>query len=329
MLRLLVNRRTALAACVGFAAICGAHANDTLAVMGAGGLQFERTDELRMLREDLYLSPREVRVAYVFRNLTDHDVRATVAFPMPEIAVGPMSETPHEFHRSAHDGDIFDFHVEVDGHAIAPTFEARAFHGADDVTALLIEHHVPLVNTQLIYPNAEAVRALAAAGLIDPADDLHHPQWVVRPFYHWTQVFPARADVRVAHTYKPVLGGSAMLDKVDADPRDEMLAPYCLDQAFATTFNKLPVDEVGRSHAKQGRWLEYRLVTGGNWAGPIGHFRLELDKANAKLVSLCPLPGLSLARRGRSFVAEAAEYMPTKDIRVLFVYARCDNQRCD
>ena len=58
-------------------------ANDTMAGGGVGGLQFEQTDKIRMEREDLYLSPREVRVSYVFRNLTTQDVRGRVAFPMP------------------------------------------------------------------------------------------------------------------------------------------------------------------------------------------------------------------------------------------------------
>ncbi|HXW25458.1 MAG TPA: DUF4424 family protein [Xanthobacteraceae bacterium] len=311
------------AACLSVVPIGDTHANDTLAVMGAGGLQFERTDELRMVREDLFLSPGEVRVAYVFRNLTDHEVRATAVFPMPDIDVGLMSETPHEFHRSAHDGDIFDFHAEVDGTAIAPTFEARAFHGADDVTALLIEHHVPLVNTQLDYPSADAIRALTAAGLIAAADDLHHPRWIVKPAYHWVQVFPGRRDIRVAHRYKPVLGGGRWGGKMDAHPRDELSGSYCPDEAFTTAFNKLPSDDL------QVRWLEYRLLNGADWAGPIGHFRLELDKANANLVSLCPIPGLNLTKRGRTFVAEANEYTPTKDIRVLFVYSLCSNQSRD
>ena len=56
---------------------------------------------------------------------------------------------------------------------------------------------------------------------------------------------------------------------------------------------------------------------------------LELDKANSELVSLCPVPGLSLARRGRNFVAEVADYTPTRDIKVRFVFARCNNPRCD
>jgi hypothetical protein len=66
--------------------------------------------------------------------------------------------------------------------------------------------------------------------------------------------------------------------------------------------------------------LEYILSTGANWAGPIGYFHLELDKSDADLVSLCPIPGLHLVRKGRSFVADAEQYTPTMDIKVMFVY---------
>jgi Domain of unknown function (DUF4424) len=74
----------AVAACLGVTWVGGASANDSAATVGAGGLQFEKTNEVRMLRENLFLSLHEVRVAYVFRNLTDHDVRLQVALPMPD-----------------------------------------------------------------------------------------------------------------------------------------------------------------------------------------------------------------------------------------------------
>jgi len=320
-----MNRRVCwatFAVCLGVVPASQAWANDTLATLGAGGLQFQKTDELRMLREDLYLSPREVRVAYVLRNLTDHEVRARVAFPMPDIDVYQMSETPHEFNKSAHDGDIFDFHVEVHGREIEPAFEVHAYHDDKDVTALLVEHHVPLVLERR--PDEAAVRALTAAGLI-VAGDLDHPMWIVRPAYHWVQVFPARRNIRVTHRYKPVLGGHALTGKMRAGPHNE--ERYCVDETFANAFNnKLAA---ANDPYPESRELEYRLVTGGNWAGPIGRFRLELDKANSELVSLCPVPGLSLARRGRNFVAEVADYTPTRDIKVRFVFARCNNPRCD
>ena len=130
-------------------------ANDTMAVVGAGGLQFEKTDKLRMEREELYLSPREVRVSYVFRNLTDEDVHGRVAFPMPEISATEMSETPHNFNKSERDGEVFDFHVEVNGRPVTAEYDARAYiKAADgsekDVTELLKRYGLTLINSTMI-----------------------------------------------------------------------------------------------------------------------------------------------------------------------------------
>jgi hypothetical protein len=48
-----------------------AAANDSTATLSVGGLQLEKTDKIAMLSEDLYLSAKEVRVRYVYRNLTN------------------------------------------------------------------------------------------------------------------------------------------------------------------------------------------------------------------------------------------------------------------
>ena len=60
-------------------ALSGASANDSMAMFGAGGLQFQNTDELQMTSEELYLSAEEVRVTYNFRNLTNHDASGTLS----------------------------------------------------------------------------------------------------------------------------------------------------------------------------------------------------------------------------------------------------------
>lgn len=59
-------------------------ANDSTAETAAGGLVLTRTDAVAMVSEDLFVSARKVRVAYVFRNRTRKDVTVTVAFPMPD-----------------------------------------------------------------------------------------------------------------------------------------------------------------------------------------------------------------------------------------------------
>jgi hypothetical protein len=298
-------------------------ANDTMAVFAAGGLQFQQTNELRMEREELYLSDREVRVDYVFRNITNRDVRGRVAFPMPEIHVGDMSETPHEFHKSKRDGDIFRFRVEVDGVEVTSDFQARAYVKADDgtekdVTELLQKYQILLVDPDF----RVAPKELIAAGAID--EDGEHPTWWVRPIFHWDQVFPAGKAIRVKHSYKPVLGGTTHQTRGSGPV--EFMAPWCPDKAFYQGIKKLPARYDGTLRVE---WLEYILKTGANWAGPIGTFRLEIDKAGADLVSLCPIPGLKLERRGKTFVAEASQYTPTSDIKLLFAYRACDKAPCN
>jgi len=300
-------------------------ANDTMATIGAGGLQFQKTDEVRMEREDLYLSPKGVRVAYEFRNLTDHDVRMTVAFPMPDVDVLGMSETPHKFHLSSREGDIFDFHVQVNGLEIVTALDARAYKADQpdkEVTAILKKSKMPLLaeSTERGHDKPD-LKVLDAEGLID--QEGLHPNWIVRTNFHWEQVFPAGQTIQITHRYKPVVGA----DYLSADePQYPSYAQWCPDKAFANATKSLPPDTHGMLPATT---LEYILKTGANWAGPIRRFRLEIDKAGADLLSLCPMPGLQLQRRGQAFVAEASEYTPTSDIKILFVDRACEKAPCE
>src|SRR5262249_39663759 len=132
---------------------------------------------------------REVRISYVFRNLTDHDVQGRVAFPMPDIHVGEMTETPHKFHDSARDGDIFDFHVEVNGRPATADFDGRAYAKASDgterdITDLLKKHHVRFLDGAIMTPKPAAELYEAGAfERIEGNDAL--PIWTLRPAYHW------------------------------------------------------------------------------------------------------------------------------------------------
>ena len=68
-----------------------------------------------MESEDLFLSPRDVRVRYVFRNESGQDIKTRVAFPMPEVPFGPMDnvELP-----DAGKENFVDFSVAVDGQTV-------------------------------------------------------------------------------------------------------------------------------------------------------------------------------------------------------------------
>ncbi len=261
----------------------GAFANDTKAVFAAGGLKFVATEELRMEEEKLVIAPGEVAVSYRFRNLTSRDVAMTVAFPLPDIDAAEMSETPHGFHASAHDGDIFNFRVSADGKPVAAQFEARAYaqNGAE-VTELLKTFGVPFVDkgeegrsevwAAIEKLDPAAIAALEKAGALAP-DELHHPAWIVKAAYHWEQTFPASAVTAIEHRYEPVLGGSEVA--LEDFQRPRFTQPWCPDAALAAGLKKLPRYEEGGTHLA-ARWLEYVLKTGANWAGPISRFRLEI-----------------------------------------------------
>ena len=79
----MIVRLLPLAAMIALAA--PAAANDSAAQLGAGGLQLVRNDTIEVLSEDLYVSAKEVRVTYHFRNRTDAPVTYVVAFPLPTI----------------------------------------------------------------------------------------------------------------------------------------------------------------------------------------------------------------------------------------------------
>jgi hypothetical protein len=98
-------------------------ANDTAAVLGAGGLEMTTSEDIAMASEDLYLSRSEVRVRYAFRNESDRDITTTVAFPLPDIDQNDYSEIVF---LPAQDRENFvDFRVSVDGRPVQPRLEQK------------------------------------------------------------------------------------------------------------------------------------------------------------------------------------------------------------
>ncbi|TIU13323.1 MAG: DUF4424 domain-containing protein, partial [Mesorhizobium sp.] len=195
-------------------------ANDSIAELGTGGLILSRSDAVAMESEDLYISPEKVTVDYVFRNNTDRDVDAIVAFPMPDIE-GDPNEMP-----AIPDGqsdNFLGFEVTIDGVAAKPQLEQKAFALGIDISADLKAQNVPF------YPFGDAAKAALAKlpqavaddwvdrGLIieDTADDgsgmktVYVPFWQLRSTYWWRSTFPANKAVRVAHRYKPSVGGTS------------------------------------------------------------------------------------------------------------------------
>jgi hypothetical protein len=62
-----------------------AHANDSSAAIGIGGLELKQSDAISMDSEDLYLSRQKVTVKYRFTNTSNRDVETMVSFPLPAL----------------------------------------------------------------------------------------------------------------------------------------------------------------------------------------------------------------------------------------------------
>ena len=285
-------------------------ANDSMATLEAGGLVFTRSDEITMAKEDLYISPEKVQVKYLYRNTSDKPVSTIVAFPMPKIG-GPieiMSAVPDE-----QSDNFMDFSVVQDGKEIPlqpllkETTEALKTLEPDVIEDWLAKGLIADINY----------------GTGGEASPEYVPVWELESIYWWETTFPAGADVEVEHRYRPSVGGSAglvfMWDGKPSDAYAEYQERYCVDDNFlkaAIKLEKKQNPDAGIYYFEQ--WLSYILTTGNNWYGPIGDFRLTIDKLNPdSIVSFC---GQGVKKTGpTTFEMRAKDFYPERDLNILLV----------
>ena len=293
-----------LAALIAMLYSAGPWANDTTARVGAGGITFLKNEDIRMLQEKLTVSTSSIRVQYRFLNEAARDVRATVAFPMP-----PYGWNPGESASDANEKPMDSFSIVVNGLTVKPSRSRRAIVRDRDITSEL--KALRLSDAQIFesfgdttleghgLKSDQAKRLAALGGLKDS-----YPTWKVAETAHWEQLFPARREVAVEHTYKPfvgmvysgpfqngqyVAGSGVPTASWDKDPNEA-----CLDQG-----TRKSIEQRIKSLVENGAatvWVtlndvEYVLGTGRNWKGPIGDFTLTIEKDSPdQLVSLC-FPG--------------------------------------
>jgi len=111
-----------------------------------------------------------------------------------------------------------------------------------------------------------------------------------------------------------------------SDDSDYYAKNFCLDQAARTTLTRM-TDASKKANPVEGGYLnayttDYILSTGNNWKGPIGHFRLTLDKLKpGNVISLC-WDG-KLKRTGQTtFEDTRSDFAPKSDIKLLVLEAR-------
>lgn len=314
-------------------------ADDTLATLGAGGLIPTRSSEIAMESENLQISIHRITVTYVFRNLSDHAVNATVAFPLPAIdgrmvAISPMSIP------SNNPINFLSFKVAVNGRAVSPNAEVRAFMDGKNISGKLRALGFPLsvldrtLGSRIAKLDEAQQKKLETEGLVvdlDAGDSTAsgHPTphsfwglWQTQVEFFWQQYFPAHGSVRVWHTYKPVVGGGSIV-KGATDDGEEYAQSFCFG---AETLNKIAelkaMIPVRREDAPVvwEREIQFVLRTANNWSGPIRKFHLSvmLDHPD-DVLSTCAL-GL---RRTSSVEYEVrrTNFRPQSDLRLAIFQA--------
>ena len=330
-----------------------ASANDFNSELGAGGLVLVQSNSISMEREDLFLSEKEVRVRYEFRNVTSSPVTTRVAFPMPEMphmAGGGPTTNAGEYNIAfpfpVTNPNFLNFKVWVNKQQIKPEMEIRALlpDGRDISSELMNIGGMALMMRPGFFGNEEFN---AEYGPIDintrlrlkqlnayvevPEYEGYNLPWTVHITYHWEQQFLPGITV-IEHHYKPLVGGGL----VGFDTQGELIISgmenykkdFCVDASLSRRLREYGQKNYRRLEDTQtyggGGILRYILQTARSWHGPIGTFHLTIqgetktDSLRATLISLCT--DLPLRRTApQRFETIVQNYIPNADLRILFI----------
>ena len=302
-------------------------ANDTSAELATGGLVFVKSDYIDLLSEDLFVSMKQVRVQYHFFNHSDREVTTQIAFPMPDV---PYGVDDFNFVIPTEDPEnILNFTTTVNGRPVGALVERKALLDGIDKTEVLRKLGVPIapkLGQKYDYLSQETWNQLIRLGLIQDAprsDGYIQPRWTLKTTYYWQQTFPAHQEIVIDHSYLPSVGGTVPMSASDllANPINLEIDParglnrFCIDQDFLNTIKMQPKMAWGQ------HYLEYILVTGANWSGPIKTFRLVVDKGSPdNLVSFC---GRGVRKISPTqFEMRVAQFVPTANLSVLILLPR-------
>ena len=301
----------------------GAVANDSTAELATGGLVFTKSEHVEMQSEDLFISTKEIRVRYHFFNNSDNDIVTQVAFPMPDIQYGEDGEVAVP---TTDRQNILGFKTTINGRPVEARVEQKAFVEGTDQTESLRRLGVPIALP--LDGNLDSVPRnkwdeLIRAGLVkledNGKDDQHiYASWTLKTTYYWQQTFPARQTVVVEHRYLPSVGSMVTMTASDllkyslGIDRSLGVNRYCIDQAFLASITKRP------NGSWEQHFLEYILVTGANWSGPIKNFRLVVDKGSPdNLVSFC---GQGVRKISPTqFEVRISQFIPTSNLSILIL----------
>ncbi len=307
-----------------------ASANDSEAETAIGGLRLIQSASISMDSEDLFISATQVRVKYRFTNNSKVDVKAQIAFPLPD---APGGSSYVEDDNNVVDVDTLNFRTRVEGKPITLGVEYAAKVAGRNVNARLKELGWPVrwhsdgdfVMRMNMLPQ-NRLNKLAAEKLIvndNNADGDYLPNWSVTTNIMRYQVFPAGKTIAVEHSYTPAIGGSVGGNlTAQGEYGAQYRKRFCIDAAIMDGFKRR---QSARAKSRDGggeyyseKWIGYILKSGANWKGPIKNFRLVVDKGAAdSLVSFCMTGVRKIS--STQFEVRKANYEPKQDLDILIL----------
>ena len=116
-----------------------ARANDTAAGLDGGQLVLKQAETIRMESEDLFLSMKEVRIRYTFRNTGTKDVETIVAFPLPPMPGKPDVDdgTMENVTYDPSSDNPLSFVCKIDGQVVKTKTERKEAKSKDGNTSTL------------------------------------------------------------------------------------------------------------------------------------------------------------------------------------------------
>ncbi|MEJ0028151.1 MAG: DUF4424 family protein [Rhizomicrobium sp.] len=323
----MMRRIGAVAALASAALAPAALADDSSAMLGAGGIVLTKSADIRMAVEDLFLSPTAVKVHYVFANDSANDIDTIVAFPLPDIDNYEYSESPIGTTLDT-TPNFVGFKLLIDGKPVAATAEVRAIQDGRDVTAQVLAAGAPLDvvigggydKLQKLSKSARA--SLIKQGLLEGDDSYTHAKWTTTTKYWWKMHFPAHGTVSVDHTYQPVTGQTFFTTYAlsDKEQWSDYAKNYCIDASTRATIAG-GFAAMKKATGNDGLFNQYTtqfvIKTANNWKGPIGRFHLTLDKLKpSNILSLCWAGNLAKTGATR-FESTLTDFAPKADIKFL------------
>lgn len=316
-----------------YATLCigasSAQANDSTAELTTGGLVFSTNANIEMRSEELAISRKRIDVRYRFFNRSGVDQTVLVAFPMPEVQASESDVGVPD----AESDNFLQFKTVADGRPVVARIEQKAFAGGKDVTERLRQLNIPLQPlTRKTRATLDALPKGVEAELLHAElarpDDYdagkgmeHHlaPLWSLKTTYYWEQTFPANREIVIEHSYVPSVGGSVQTSlgasyATEADLKN-YATRYCTEKSF--------IGSVAAMAKKRGApppefRIAYVLKTGANWAGPIGDFRLTVDKGDpSALVSFCETGVAKISPT--TFEVRKRDFTPARDLDILII----------